>query len=121
MDDIATNRMIAEALLRQVGHEVDSVEDGYAALAAITRGPLPDVVLMDQSMPGMDGYTTTRHIRAMPGRAGLLPIMALTADAMPEQISASLAAGMDGHVAKPITRANLLAGIAAALDRAGRR
>jgi signal transduction histidine kinase len=118
VDDIAANRMVAEALLRQAGYVVDSAEDGHAALAAILRGPLPDVVLMDQSMPGMDGHTAAHRIRALPGRAGRLPIVALTADAMPEQIAASLAAGMDGHVAKPIDRANLLAGIATALDRA---
>jgi signal transduction histidine kinase len=121
VDDIAANRMVAKALLSQAGHVVDSAEDGHAALAAIVRGPLPDVVLMDQSMPGMDGHTTARHIRALPGPAGRLPIVALTADAMPEQISASLAAGMDGHVAKPIERATLLAGIATALDRAALR
>jgi CheY-like chemotaxis protein len=121
VDDIAANRMVAEALLRQAGHEVDSAEDGHAALAAIARGPQPDVVLMDQSMPGMDGHTTTRHIRALPGPAGLLPIVALTADAMPEQINATLAAGMDGHVVKPIDRATLLAGIATAIDRAALR
>ena len=121
VDDIAANRMLAEALLRQAGHVVDTAEDGQAALAAIQRGPLPDVVLMDQSMPGMDGHTTVGRIRALPGPAGLLPILALTADAMPEQINATLAAGMDFHISKPIDRAALLAGIATAMDRAALR
>jgi CheY-like chemotaxis protein len=77
---------------------------------------------MDQSMPGMDGPIVVRHIRAMPGPAGQLPILAVTASAMPEDIEASMAGGMDGHVAKPIERTTLLAAIAVVLDRTtGRR
>jgi signal transduction histidine kinase/CheY-like chemotaxis protein len=121
VDDIALNRLVAGLLLRQGGHVVEEVEDGPAALAAIARGPLPDVVLMDHSMPGMDGHAVAQRIRAMPGAAGRLPILAVTANALPEDIDASLAAGMDGHVAKPIDQKALLAAIAAALDRAALR
>jgi CheY-like chemotaxis protein len=76
---------------------------------------------MDQMMPGMDGHTASRHIRAMPGPAGLLPILAVTANAQPEDIDASRDAGMDGHVVKPIDLKALLAAIAGALQRAKAR
>jgi signal transduction histidine kinase/AmiR/NasT family two-component response regulator len=118
VDDVALNRMTARALLEHAGHVVEDAADGYAALAAIARGPLPDIVLMDQSMPGMDGYTAARQIRAMAGPAGRLPILAVTANAQREDIDASIAAGMDGHVAKPIEMKTLLTAIASALSRA---
>jgi CheY-like chemotaxis protein len=117
VDDVALNRMTARAMLEHAGHIVDVAEDGPAALAAVARAPLPDIILMDQSMPGMDGYTTARHIRSMAGPAGRLPILAVTANALPEDIAASLAAGMDGHVSKPIELKALLAAIAAVLHR----
>ena len=117
VDDVALNRMTARALLLHAGHVVEEAADGPAALAAIARLPLPDIVLMDQSMPGMDGNTVARHIRAMPGLAGQVPILAVTANALPEDIGASLAAGMDGYVAKPIELKLLLAAIAGALSR----
>lgn len=121
VDDVRLNRMTARALLQHAGHIVDEAEDGPGALAAVTRLPLPDVVLMDQSMPGMDGHTAARHIRALPGPAGQVPILAVTANALPEDIDASLNAGMDGHVAKPIELKVLLVAIARALDRTGPR
>jgi signal transduction histidine kinase/AmiR/NasT family two-component response regulator len=121
VDDVALNRLTARALLQHAGHAVDEAVDGFAALAAIARGPLPDVVLMDQSMPGMDGHTVARRIRAMTGPAGRLPILAVTANALPEDIAASLAAGMNGHVTKPIELKALLAAIAGALDRGAAR
>jgi len=63
-------------------------------------------------MPDMDGLAATRAIRAMVGPRARVPILALSADAMPEQIARCLAAGMDGHVAKPIVRDALLAAVA---------
>jgi CheY-like chemotaxis protein len=121
VDDVALNRMTARALLQHAGHIVEEAEDGAAAVAAVTRVPIPDVVLMDQSMPGMDGNTAARHIRAMPGPAGRVPILAVTANALPEDIDASLDAGMDGHVTKPIELKVLLVAIARALERSGIR
>jgi CheY-like chemotaxis protein len=115
VDDVSLNRMTARAMLEHAGHVVDDAAGGPAALAAIAAGPLPDIILMDQSMPGMDGYTTAKHIRAMAGPAGRLPILAVTANALPEDIEASRAAGMNGHVAKPIELKALLATIAGVL------
>ena len=117
VDDVALNRKTIRALLEYAGHEVEVAENGRAALAALGRFPLPDIVLMDQSMPEMDGNTATRYIRSLPGRAGQVPILAVTANALPENIEASLAAGMDGHIAKPIELKMLLDAAAQVLDR----
>ena len=62
---------------------------------------------MDVRMPVMDGLEATRRIRAFEGEAGMVPIVAMTADAMPEDVAASQRAGMDGHLAKPINLAVL--------------
>lgn len=114
VDDIAANRMVAQALLKQAGHQVDCYADGPAAIAAIARGPLPDAVLMDIHMPGMDGFAATASIRALPPPARHVPVIAVTAEAAPDEVRACLAAGMDGHVSKPIDRTALLDAIAAA-------
>lgn len=108
VDDLAANRLVARAMLNDAGHEVDLAADGAQAIAAVEAGRY-DVVLMDLQMPGMDGLEATRRIRALPPPKGQVPIVALTASALPEQIEACRAAGMDGHLAKPIERASLLA------------
>jgi CheY-like chemotaxis protein len=80
------------------------VEDGERAVAAaLDQGPL-DLVLMDVQMPGQDGLAATRAIRAREQAEGRsrLPIIALTANAMSEEIERCHAAGMDAHVAKPV-------------------
>ncbi|WP_137176527.1 response regulator [Roseomonas sp. AR75] len=106
-DDVAANRMVARAMLVAAGHSVDSASDGAEAVAALEREPY-DVVLMDVQMPVMDGLDATRRIRELPGTRGRVPILAVTASALPEQIAACHEAGMDGHLAKPIDRESLL-------------
>ncbi len=115
VDDVAANRLVAEALLTQAGHRVQTCADGALALAALAEAPLPDVVLMDVHMPGMDGMATTARIRALPPPARDLPVIAVTAEAAPDEVRACLEAGMDGHVSKPIDRAALLKEIEAVL------
>jgi CheY-like chemotaxis protein len=107
-EDNAINRMLAEDLLRQEGHAVTSVEDGQAALEALEREPF-DVVLMDVSMPRLDGIEATRRIRASAsGRLDpAIPVIALTAHAFKEDEERVLAAGMDGYIAKPVAMAEL--------------
>ncbi|WP_165828837.1 ATP-binding protein [Caulobacter radicis] len=107
VDDSRVNRALAEAVLGSAGHLVTGVGDGASGVAAV-RDRSFDVVLMDVRMPGMDGLAATRAIRALPPPAGAAPILALTANALPSEIAACLAAGMDGHVAKPIDIAALL-------------
>jgi CheY-like chemotaxis protein/HPt (histidine-containing phosphotransfer) domain-containing protein len=106
-DDIAPNRLLMRALLGAAGHEVTVVTDGAEALVAVQSQPF-DAVLMDVRMPGMDGLEATRRLRALPGPEARLPVIAVTASALPDEIAECRAAGMDTHVAKPVDRAVLL-------------
>ena len=115
-EDNPTNRLVLKALLSAVGIEPTLVEDGRQAVEAWTAGAW-DLVLMDVQMPVMDGVEATLAIRAAERGADRprTPIIALTANAMTYQTAGYLAAGMDGHVAKPIDAAALYAAIAAVL------
>ena len=106
-DDVPANRLVARAMLTGAGHHVTCVEDGAVALAAVRQGTF-DLVLMDLQMPVMDGLEATRRIRKLPSPRNRVPVLAVTASAMPEQVEACRAAGMDGHLAKPIDRETLL-------------
>ncbi len=100
VEDNPMNGQIAIELLRDMGLEVILAEDGRQAVDMVSS-MLPDVVLMDVQMPGMDGLQATRRIRANP-RFKHLPIIAMTAHAMAGDRQASADAGMDCHVTKPI-------------------
>ena len=71
---------------------------------------------MDVMMPGMDGLEATRRLRALPGTMGSMPVIAVTASAFPEDIATCRAAGMMGHVTKPVDRAALIRALAAAIS-----
>ncbi|MFZ4533459.1 MAG: response regulator, partial [Alsobacter sp.] len=105
-EDNRTNRLVVGTILEKLGHTVHAVEDGRAALEAVQRDQY-DLVLMDVMMPEMDGYAACRAIRALPGPAARLPIVALTANALPEDEASARAAGMCDFATKPITRARL--------------
>jgi PAS domain S-box-containing protein len=116
-EDNEINRLVIQTLLEQAGLSPTLVSDGAAAIAAWDAQPF-DLILMDVQMPVMDGPGATRAIRrreAETGRART-PIIALTANALAHQIGDYEAAGMDGHVAKPIELPRLFAAIAAALE-----
>ncbi len=100
------NQQVAVALLRRSGHTVDVAADGEEAIGAVRSRPY-DLVFMDVRMPVLDGLTATRRIRALPGPAARVPIVAMTANAMAGDEAACLAAGMDGYVAKPVDRQRL--------------
>jgi signal transduction histidine kinase/cytochrome b561/ActR/RegA family two-component response regulator len=119
-DDNATNRRVAELILQTVGAEVAFAENGLEAVQAVEQSAF-DVVLMDLQMPVMDGLTAIRQIRAREAAAGLarLPIVVVSANAMPEQVAASHAAGADDHLAKPIRADALIESIVRALQPAG--
>jgi len=110
VDDVEVNQEIATAMLASAGHSVDAVSDGSDAIMAVANNAY-DIVFMDIQMPGMDGVTATKHIRALTGVAGQVPIVAMTANVLPQQITSFRAAGMNGHVRKPLQRHELFASL----------
>lgn len=115
VDDNATNRMVAQSLVEMFDCTSESAEDGEEAVEAARTGRF-DLILMDIKMPRMDGIAATRAIRAIPGPVGATPIIALTANADPDDAEAYLAAGMNGVVEKPMKPEQLLAALQQALD-----
>ena len=109
VDDVRPNRLVARAMLEQAGHCVTEAEGAAAAIATLEDGPAPDAVLMDVDMLALDGRAATRLIRALGGTVARVPVIAMAADARPANVAACLAAGMDGHLAKPFDRGALLA------------
>ena len=105
VEDNAVNLEIAQMLLERMGLQVETAENGKAAVEKI-RASAPgyyDAILMDIQMPVMDGYAATREIRSLKDpKLAAIPILAMTANAFPEDIKASEAAGMQAHIAKPI-------------------
>ncbi|MEU4426575.1 ATP-binding protein [Actinoplanes sp. NPDC024001] len=117
-EDNPINQRVAQLLLERRGHRVELANDGAEAVAAIRRTRF-DLVLMDVQMPVLDGLTATERVRADPPPHGAPRIVALTANAMVDDRSATLRAGMNGFLAKPIREAELdavLAGAAAYTD-----
>jgi len=114
VEDNPVNRIIAKEMLQSLDLDVIEAEHGSQALEQLARHPV-ELVLMDCQMPVMDGYTAARIIRAREAEFGhpRLPIVALTANAFDEDIAQALAAGMDGHLAKPYTRSQLREVVAA--------
>lgn len=114
VDDHPTNREVARLMLAPLGCDVFEAVDGVEAVEMASAAPY-DLILMDVRMPRMDGLAATQAIRALDGAFARTPILAVTADAMPEDAARCLAAGMDGHVAKPLTHASLFAAIDAVM------
>lgn len=114
VDDHPTNREVARLMLAPLGCEIFEAVDGIEAVEMAASSPF-DLILMDVRMPRMDGLAATRAIRALGGDHARTPILAVTADAMPEDAARCMAAGMDGHVAKPLTHASLFTAIDAAM------
>lgn len=106
-EDDPIAQLVSAELLRQLGHRVEVVGDGRAAVTAIATGSRFDVVLMDLFMPELDGIAATRAIRALPGARDDLAIVALTAAPTHTDVDAALAAGMRAVIAKPLDAARL--------------
>jgi signal transduction histidine kinase/ActR/RegA family two-component response regulator len=114
VDDVMTNRAVVRITLNETGVEIIEAKDGMQALEIVTRltGEI-DLILMDISMPKMDGYEATRAIRALDTDwARAIPIIALTAHTFKEDVDAALEAGMDFHLGKPMNSTTLLSTIA---------
>jgi CheY-like chemotaxis protein len=101
VEDNMVNQEVALDLLGEVGLQIDLAENGQQAVERVQKQDY-DLVLMDMQMPVLDGIGATRLIRALPGRASL-PIIAMTANAFAEDRQRCLAAGMNDHVAKPVS------------------
>ena len=117
VEDDAVNQKVISMMLERLSVKCTIVGDGHAALDALGQGGW-DLIFMDCQLPGIDGFETTRRARAaLAGRP--LPIVALTANARPEDREACLASGMDDFLAKPVRVENLRACLARWLPPAG--
>ncbi len=103
VEDNAVNQQVATGLLARLGHRADVANDGTEGVAMVLQGTY-DLVLMDVQMPGMDGLEATRIIRKWDGPQAKVPIVAMTANAMPGDRETFLAVGMDDYVSKPVNR-----------------
>jgi CheY-like chemotaxis protein len=111
VEDVDFNREVIVALLRKTGLEIDEAEDGREAVKKVKAAPERyDLVFMDLQMPKMDGLEATRRIRALDSEyAKKLPIVALTANTFKEDVEKCFAAGMDGHLGKPLNMKDIIA------------
>lgn len=116
VEDNEINQEVAVGLLVDSGMQVEVAENGRVALDRLAIDPAFDAVLMDCMMPVMDGFEATRAIRAQPGLRRL-PVIAMTANALPEDRQRSLDAGMDEHLPKPIDPTLLLSTLLRWIER----
>ena len=118
-EDNLLNREIALELLGLEGAVVTAAENGREAVELFSKNPPGtfDAILMDIQMPQLDGYGAAREIRQLDRPdAGSIPILAMTANAFEDDIAAARAAGMNGHIAKPIDISRIKAALAAVLS-----
>lgn len=117
VEDNEMNRDMLSRRLTRRGFEVGTAETGTRALAEVAAQP-PDLILMDMSLPEIDGWEVTRRLKADPATAAI-PIIALTAHAMTSDREKALAAGCDDYDSKPVDLPRLLGKIAGLLGQAG--
>ncbi|MGN6185536.1 MAG: response regulator [Thermoanaerobaculia bacterium] len=110
VEDNTVNQVVALGQLQRLGHECVVASSGLHALDVL-KGAAFDIVLMDIQMPDIDGYEATRRIRELPGAVAKIPIVAITAHAMPGEREKCLAAGMNDYLPKPVSLTQLGAAI----------
>jgi CheY-like chemotaxis protein len=115
VEDIPTNQMLIEAVLRANGYHVTLVGNADEALASLESSP-PDLILMDIQLPGQDGLSLTRQLKGDP-RFAAIPVVALTAHAMLADRQLSLDAGCVGYITKPFDTRLIADQIAGFLQR----
>jgi two-component system, sensor histidine kinase and response regulator len=119
VEDNTVNQRLAVALLKRAGYGAEVAANGREALAALQRMPF-DLVLMDCQMPVMDGFEATHRIRERERRTGEhIPIVAMTANAMPGDRERCLEAGMDEYITKPVVAKSLYATLRAWIKDTG--
>jgi len=116
-EDIETNAFVARKLLERDGHRITIVKDGLSAVAT-AQSEVFDVILMDISMPKMDGLQATQEIRNGSPPFCDVPILAFSANVLPEQTDHFRASGMDGFIGKPLQMPELRRALQAVLDKA---
>jgi CheY-like chemotaxis protein len=111
VEDIEINRIVLNELLGETKAAVDEAVDGVQAVEKFKASPEGhyNLIFMDLLMPNMNGYDAARNIRNLPRADAItVPIIALSANAYKEDVSQSMAAGMNGHIAKPVDFAELM-------------
>jgi two-component system, sensor histidine kinase len=116
-EDNPYGRVILNTILTELGHRADFAGSGEEAIAAMTRGY--DAVLMDVTLPGIDGLEATRRVRALSGAAGQTPIIGISGRSEPGDEAAARAAGMNAYLRKPLSPKMLSDALAAVLPKPG--
>ncbi len=109
-EDNPVNQKLVKAYLTKLGFDVELAENGNEAVAQAQEKPFR-LIFMDMQMPEKDGVTATKDIREAEGPNVRTPIIALTANAMPDDVQTCLNSGMNGYIAKPMTRDKLVSEI----------
>ena len=117
VEDNAINRRLAQFLLKSYGYEVSEVGNAREAFAEIAKHR-PDLILMDIQLPGMDGLTATKELKASPSTHDI-PVVAVTSYAMKGDEAKAFEVGCCGYVTKPIDKARLMETVAKAIGSSG--
>ena len=115
VEDNPTNMMLTRAVLRRAGYQTAEATSADEALERL-RTVRPEIILMDVQLPGQDGLSLTRQLKANPATANIR-IIALTAHAMKEDRTRIIGAGCDGYIPKPINTRTFASDLAAALEQ----
>lgn len=118
IEDNAANFALVSYLLKAAGHTLQACRDGKAGLEALRRSP-PELVLCDVQLPGLSGYEIAAAVRSEPALRAI-PMVAVTALAMPGDAEKARAAGFAGYIAKPIEPRTFVSDVAAYLPPAAR-
>ncbi|MFU8773853.1 MAG: ATP-binding protein, partial [Anaerolineales bacterium] len=116
VEDLEYNRDLAVELLTKYGHTIDVAENGAEAVSMVQNGAY-DLVLMDIRMPVMDGLTATAHIRNLNHKVSNIPIIAMTANTLPDEVKLFGKVGMNDYIAKPYRTEELMTKIGTYLNR----
>jgi CheY-like chemotaxis protein len=110
-EDNPYGRVVMNTILRELGHDVDFAETGEAAVEAVAHGTY-EAVLMDVTLPGLDGVEATRRIRTLPGKVGQTPVIGISGHSESGNEHAARAAGMNFYFVKPVSPAKLAQALA---------
>ena len=119
VEDEPENRLFIGLMLRNEGYDVLEAEDGFAAIEMLRAIPLPELILLDVMMPGLNGWQVFEQIRQVPEWAAI-PVVMLTALAQRADVERAVQLGVDGYLTKPFEPADLLHTIEETLSRGAR-